>query len=896
MEISKSLAGPGIGHREIRMNADRWQKVKAIFHRAVEYEPAARAQFLRETCGSDQELRSEVESLLASEREPGTLLDHPVMGSGAFAAAAPARGVDLRGDAMIGRVIGNYSITGELARGGMGIVYRARHVTLPRDVVVKCIRPLAFSEAARTDLRVRFRREAHIQSQLDHPHIVRVYEFFAGAEEYFLVMEYVPGSSLRSVLDKERVLPAEQTSALAVQALDGLAHAHGLHYVDESGNTGVGIIHRDIKPGNLLVDEQGNLKLTDFGIVKVLGEGQSTMTAPSFGTVDYMSPEQIRSHPVDARSDLYSLGVTLYEMLTGRVPFPRSVTPSDYDILKAHIETDPSPIRTLNPEIPSVLADVVTRSLKRDLDQRWQTAAEFREALIAAQQTRPVTVAAATLPPDTTRRRSAPWRRGAIAGLAALLVAAAVTGRVFWLPRSGKSVSPAQMEASIAVLPFVNLSPESNQEYFSDGLADELTNKLAKTPGLRVTGRTSSFQFKGKTGDYSVIGKKLRVRTILEGSVRKQGNQARVNVQLIKAADGFPLWSESYDRDMSDIFAMQDDIARAVTGALKIKLLGEKAAAPSARSTNGDAYNAYLLGQYFLQSNKMENLGKAVGYFEQAVKLDPGYAKAWVGLAEARSGQAGADADSNAGSYRGAKEAAARALALDADLGEAHAAMAWVQQFADWDWNGADASYKRALALEPGNAIVISHAGILARILGHLDEATALGRRAMQIDPLHPGTQYNAGITLYYAGLYEEAIAAFRKALELVPEMALPHGFIGRVNLAQTRPREALAEAESEKYPALRLFGLALAYHALGRKQESDANLAALIAKFQSPSYLMAEVYAFRGETDRAFQSLDRAYTEHDTGLAQLEGDPLLKSLAHDPRYTALLKKMRLPL
>ncbi len=293
---------------------------------------------------------------------------------------------------MLGRIIGNYLITGELARGGMGIVYRGRHRTLPRDVVVKCIRPTAFSEDARNELRARFRQEAYIQSQLDHPRIVRVYEFFGDAEEYFLVMEYVPGRSIRAMLDRDGVAPPDQACALAVQALDGLAYAHGFEYVDEAGNTGVGIIHRDIKPANLLVDERGNLKLADFGIAKVLGQSPATKTGFSPGTVDYMSPEQIRNQSVDARSDLYSLGVTLYEMLTGRVPFLTD-TGSDYDTLKAHIETDPPPIRTLNPRIPPSLADVVTRSLNRDPGRRWQTAADFSAALLSCQHGRPVSTA-----------------------------------------------------------------------------------------------------------------------------------------------------------------------------------------------------------------------------------------------------------------------------------------------------------------------------------------------------------------------------------------------------------------------------------------------------------------------------------------------------------------------
>jgi len=375
--------------------------------------------------------------------------------------------------------------------------------------------------------------------------------------------------------------------------------------------------------------------------------------------------------------------------------------------------------------------------------------------------------------------------------------------------------------------------------------------------------------------------------------VNTKGNQARINLRLIKASDESNLWADTYDREMMSDFLVQNEIASKVTEKLKLKLMGKKASGPTRKSTNADAYNVYLQGQYFLTRSSEENLAKAVGYFEQAIKLDPDFAKAWVGLGESRSSQAGLGLNSPE-AFGKAREAVERALELDPDLGEAHAAMAWIQQFHDADWRGADESFKRALALEPGNAIVFSHAGVLARIEGRLDRATALGRRAMLMDPLTTGNYLNAGISLYYAGLYDEATAAFRKALDLDPEMPRARYFLGLVCLARSQPREALAEMEEERQDVLRVLGLALANHGLGLKKESDSLLAEVVKMAPGADYQIAEVYAYRGEADRAFEWLERAYTTHN--LAQLKGDPLLKSLVHDPRYAALLKKSGLPL
>jgi TolB-like protein/Tfp pilus assembly protein PilF len=484
------------------------------------------------------------------------------------------------------------------------------------------------------------------------------------------------------------------------------------------------------------------------------------------------------------------------------------------------------------------------------------------------------------------------WKWPAL--LATLLVAATIVGGIWWL---GHRPSAPFAPASIAVLPFINLSSDKEQEYFSDGLAEEILNSLAKIPGLHVAGRTSAFQFKGKNEDLRLIGQKLNVATVLEGSVRKEGPRVRISAQLIKADDGFHLWSETYDRELNDIFAVQEEIARAVAGSLKVALLGEKTATSPPRGTNAEAYNAYLQGRYFLERRSQENIDRALGYFELAIKLDPGYAPAWVGLAMVHNRRAYFGYAPYAEGFRRGRAAAERALALDPNLAGASAEMGLVQMAHEWDWAGANASFKRALALEPGNATIVLRAADLSLALGHLDEGLTLNRQAVALDPLSAEAQLFLGIAALYAGRLEEAAAGFTKALELNPVYPSTRAFLGRLYLAQSHPQEALAEMDREPEPYWRFYGQALAYHALGRKKEADAALTELIAKHEGLApFQVACVFAFRGEADRAFEWLERSYIRRDTGLVWLKTEPHLKSLERDGRWAPFLRKMRLPL
>jgi TolB-like protein/DNA-binding winged helix-turn-helix (wHTH) protein/Tfp pilus assembly protein PilF len=479
----------------------------------------------------------------------------------------------------------------------------------------------------------------------------------------------------------------------------------------------------------------------------------------------------------------------------------------------------------------------------------------------------------------------------------ALLLAAALCAYVL-LGQRKKNASTAAVP-SIAVLAFTDLSGGQDQEYFCDGLAEELINYFAKIPGVRVVARSSSFQFKGKNEDLRAVGKKLGVTNILEGSLQREGDHVRIMAELVKADDGFQLWSETYDRQIGDIFSVQDEIARSVTGALQVNLLGAKGLALSAhsRSTNPKAYEAYLRAGYFNSRGRGKaELDNALAYIEQAVKLDPQYAPAWelrsyifdtmadVGLIEPAVG------------FRRAREDAERAIALDSNRAAGYLALAWVQMNRDWNWEGAELSLNKAAELEPGSAAVLRLRSFLCQSRGQLNEAIEFNKQALALDPLLAGSHSYMAFLYYAAGQYENAEDEVQKALELNPQKTYDHFSRGEILLARRRPLEALTEMEQEPAEIWRLTGEALAYQALGRTGDSNAALSQLIADHQTNmAYQIAQVYAYRGEPDKAFQWLGRAYEQHDAGLRSLKIDPHMNSLRRDQRYRELLKAMNLP-
>jgi len=692
-------------------------------------------------------------------------------------------------------------------------------------------------------------------------------------------MEYVDGEDLGRRLQPGG-MPLADLLAIGEAVTRALAAAHEK-----------GIVHRDLKPANVMMTRDGRIKVLDFGIAKLLApaesaEGENADTdatrAPRaaattgagaiLGTVPYMAPEQLRAAAVDARADLFALGIVLYELATGRPPFAGT---SPAEVSAAILRDTPPPLAALRPDLPPDLAHIVNRCLEKEPGARYQTAREVGTALES-------------------------------------LRVAVESGA-----RASTQAAPLAANApSIAVLPFLNLSPDSENEYFADGLSEELLNVLAKIRGLRVASRTSAFSFKGQAVDLATVADKLKVATILEGSVRKAGKRVRITTQLIHVATDSHLWSETYDRELDDIFAVQDDIAQSVVMELRAALLGESphalttggapvtaeaavkaevAAAARGRGANAEAYRLYLEGRFFVDRHNREDMARGIACLERALELEPGYALAWALLSRARTIEAGWAWVPAAEGYDRARAAAEKALALEPDLPEAHVALGGVRMVHAWDWAGAAASLDRALELAPGNADVVRAAAILAGVRGRLEEAIALDRRAVELDPVSVPPLRNLAYHCLAAGHLDEAEEAIVKLLERNPQSNYAHYLLGFVHLARGRAAEALAAFRREPGEAARIQGMALAHHAAGRAAESDAALGEVIARWGGDSaYQIAQAFAYRGDPDRAFVWLERAYADRDPGLTDMKSDRLLGNLHSDPRWPPFLEKMRL--
>jgi TolB-like protein len=785
--------------------------------------------------------------------------------------------------------LGPYEILALLGVGGMGEVWRAKDSRLGRNVAVKVLPEEFFEDEER---RIRFEREARLLASLNHPGIAAIHSFeeipgpssssAPGATRHLLVMELVEGDALSKRM-KAGKIPMVEALSIGRDIAAALEAAHAK-----------GIVHRDLKPGNVMMSSDGRVKLLDFGLAKAF---EKEPASPDFshsptvttagteagvilGTAAYMSPEQARGQHVDARSDVWAFGVVLWELLTGRRLFRGQSTP---DTLAAVLR-EPVDFKHLPLSTPREVQVLLAQCLERDPDKRLAEIGEARRTL--------------------ERAAAGGGARGRIPGLtfaaAAVALILLTAGGVFVVRRwRAASVAPAVVAPSIAVLPFMNLGADKDQEYFSDGLSEELMGLLAKVKELHVAGRTSSFAFKGKTEELASIGQKLHVGTVLEGSVRRSGEQLRVSAQLVNVADGYQIWAETYNRKMIDVFAVQDEIAGAVVSALKVKLLSQgRPAASQHRTSNMEAYDQYLLGRQFWYRQSTDGYRRAVEAYEKAIALDPSYAAAYAGLATVGAVAAEFVAATPGEKVEGKQRAVAaadRAISLDPALAEGYSARGSLR-VENWDWAGAQVDLERALSLDDSGSEAHLVYSTLLVSLGRLSEAIAEARKAIALDPLHSQAWFRLGMYLNAAGQLPEARKAEQRALEINPEHLFAPFHLGVTSLLEKNPGASLVEFQRCDQLDWRLSGVAIAEHDLGHAVESQQALDELTAKYgQRWAYRVALVYAWRGEKDRAFEWLGHAYAQRARALRFLKADPLFAKLRDDPRYMAMLKKMDLP-
>ena len=765
---------------------------------------------------------------------------------------------------MIGETILHYKIIEKLGEGGMGVVYLSEDMKLKRQVAIKF---LPHQISANEEEKKRFEIEAQAAAALNHPNIATIHNIEETDKEMFIVMEYIKGKELKDLVETGHALflQRDEIIKIAIQIAEGLEAAHK-----------EGITHRDIKSSNIMIAESGIVKIMDFGLAKVSGRTKLTKMGSTMGTIDYMSPEQARGEEVDNRTDIWSFGVVLYEMLTGKMPFR-----GDYDqaTIYSILNEEPKPAA----DIDAGLQHIISKSLNKNPDERYQSAGEIAEELR--------TISTGEKLKYTSTKKQSKLRRIA-AGVVVVIIAIAL---YLFMP-SSKSVKESETIKTIAILPFTNLSPDPNQGYFADGLSEELIDFLSKNPQLRVTAKTSSFSFKGTKTDIKTIAAKLNVNNILEGSVQKAGNNLRISADLVDVETDATLWSNTYNGTMNNIFALQDSISGNVAEALKVSLLG-KEAAKLKQKTDPEAYNDYLLGNHFFDLRGKENWEKAEDYYEKALSIDSSYAPAWVGLSRVHSQQAHQGyVPVDEGNPKARKEAE-KALELNPNLADAYAQIGRIKNLYDWDWTGADEAFKKGLELEPKNVDVINGAALLAATLGRFDDAIKLERRIIDIDPVHLSGYLDLGLYTWYSGLPDESIAVLRKCLELNPQYPEAHLFIGNDYIEKGKPDSALLEIQKETAPFWKDYGLAIVYHALGKKKEADDKLTDLIkSDANDAAFQIAEIYAYRNEKDKAFEWLEIAYKQRDGGCADIIGDPLMRNLIKDPRYAAFMKQMKLPL
>lgn len=794
---------------------------------------------------------------------------------------------------MIPKAISHYRILQPLGEGGMGEVYLAEDTVLNRKVAIKFLHPKSLSSAI---ARQRLMREAQAAASLDHPNICAIYEVGETEDACFIVMQYLEGETLDHKLLGSQ-LKLSDAIRFGAQIADALAEAHS-H----------GVIHRDIKPQNLFITRRGQLKILDFGLAKVIPTEQAAdndantlamLSSPGslIGTMPYMSPEQVRAEDLDSRSDLFSLGTVLYEILTGHQPFAdrnRAVT------LSAILTQEPPPLSRYIPNAPAELERILHKCLKKDREQRYQSA---RELAIDLRHLRRITSANSeavdsSSVPEIRKGASYRW----LAAMAALAVV--IGAGIYFFARRGRMTDTPRQLSSIAVLPFVDTSGDPEMEYFSEGITDSLINSLSQLPNVKIIGRASVFRYKGRNVDAQLVGKELGVESVLTGRIVEHGNNLLISAELVDSRDNHHIWGAQYNRQVSEVITMQDDITRIITERLRLKLSGEDQKRLSKHYTeNTQAYQLYLKGRYFWNKRTEQDIKKAIEYFQQAIDMDPNYALAYAGLADAyvSLGSSGFDAMLPQDAIPKARAAATKALEIDDALAEAHASLAYVKFIYDWDWPTAEREFNRALELNPNYPTAHQFRSLYFMAMGRQEEAIAESRRALELDPLSLSLHTNVGRALLFARRYDEAIDQLHKTIEMDPKYLGSHYLLGIAYNQKHLYREALDEIKNVKaLSADSSFSAAaegLSYAMAGRRSEAlriaDELRSRLKKGKASPDYL-AIVYAGLDDHEKTLDWLEQSYQRRTGQMVYLKVEPAFEKLQGDPRFQNLVRRVGL--
>jgi serine/threonine protein kinase/Flp pilus assembly protein TadD len=747
-------------------------------------------------------------------------------------------------NALLGDTLSHYRILEKLGGGGMGVVYKAEDSRLHRFVALKFLP----ADVARDEQALaRFQREAQAASALNHPHICTIYDLGEAAGQAFLVMEYLDGTPLNDLI-RRQAMELDQLLKISSEIADALAAAHSRN-----------IIHRDIKPANIFLCEGGHAKVLDFGLAKIAHPGAQedelatltlTQAGSVMGTLPYMSPEQLQGERVDHRTDLFSLGVVIYEMATGKRPFAGS---SSLEVSSSILRDTPKPVTELRADLPAGLQKILDRCLAKDLTDRYSSARELHEAIDRLQ-----------------KELLSGAQRPAAGGL--------------------------QREASIAVLPFANMSADPENEFFSDGITEEIINALIQIEGLRVAARTSAFTFKGKHVDLRIIGERLNVNTVLEGSVRKAGNRVRITAQLINVTDGYHLWSERYDRELRDIFEVQDDIANAIANRLKVALKAGQQPSVKAGTSNLEAYQLYLKGRELFY--RRLHARRAAQCFQQATALDPQYALAWSGMADANNmlGLYGFERPEH--TMIQAKEAAARSVTLDPDLAEAHCSLACSLLMHDWDWKTAEAEFLRAVELNPRYQQNLAWYGMICLVWrqGRIEEGIVFARRAVENDPYSAYAHGELSLVYSHAGRGPEAVQAGIAARELEESFftywVLQHAYHANGQFAEAVAAGELALTLSGRQ-IISMSAQAMILADWGKNQDAQALYSEMLARarrdYVSPTHA-AIMASAAGDPETAIAHLREAVEIRDPMAVTAKYWPDLARLRNHPRFQELLE------